>query len=152
MSEKDVVMKISTPTFLVKLHPTHLEVDLQKGTRKKLEDAIEAHASLRDSLGFLLQYVVHLDVALKDIEKVELDKKKHVRIVIPHRRDITIPIEEKEAIRLINELNGLIPQEKRREIDRLNREYETRRQLQREGKTVEGLQETEARMQARKRE
>lgn len=151
MSEKDVIMKISTPTFLVKLHSTHLEVDLQKGTRKKLEDALEAHASLRESLGFLLQHVVHMDVALKDIQNVELDKKKNLRIVIPHRRDITVPIEEKEATRLINELNELIPQEKQKEMDRLNREYETRRQLQREGKTVEGLQETEARMQAKKK-
>jgi hypothetical protein len=145
-------MKISTPTFLVKLHPTHLEVDLQKGTRKKLEDAIEAHPRLKESLGFLLQYVIHLDVALKDVEKVEFDKKKHVRIMIPNRRDITIPLEQKEAIKLINELNELIPKEKQREIDRLLKERETRRQLEREGKTVEGLEETQARILARKRD
>jgi hypothetical protein len=145
-------MKISTPTFLVKLHPTHLEVDLQKGTRKKLEDAIEAHPRLKESLGFLLQYVIHLDVALKDVEKVEFDKKKHVRIMIPNRRDITIPLEQKEAIKLINELNELIPQEKQREMDRLFRERETRRQMEREGKTVEGLEESQARMLARKRD
>lgn len=152
MSKKDLIMKISTPTFLVKLHPTHLEVDLQKGTRKKLEDAIEAHPRLKESLGFLLQYVIHLDVALKDVEKVEFDKKKHVRIMIPNRRDITIPLEQKEAIKLINELNELIPQEKQREMDRLFRERETRRQMEREGKTVEGLEESQARMLARKRD
>lgn len=152
MSKKDLIMKISTPTFLVKLHPTHLEVDLQKGTRKKLEDAIEAHPRLKESLGFLLQYVIHLDVALKDVEKVEFDKKRHVRIMIPNRRDITIPLEQKEAIKLINELNELIPKEKQREIDRLLKERETRRQLEREGKTVEGLEETQARILARKRD
>ena len=151
MSEKEPIMKINTPTFLVKLHPTHLEVDLQKGTRKRLEDALEAHASLKESLGFLLQYVVHLDVALKDIENVELDDKKNVKIVIPHRRDIRIPLEQKEAVRLINELNVLIPQEKQNAIDRLLREHDTIRQLQREGKTVEGTEETEARMLGKKK-
>jgi len=152
LSKKDPIMKISTPTLLVKLHPTHLEVDLQKGTRRKLEDALEAHASLKESLGFLLQHLVHMDIALKDIENVELDDRKNVRIMIPHRRDITIPIEEKEAIRLVNELNELIPQEKQNAIDRLTREYETRRQLQREGKTVEGVQESEAKILGKKRD
>ncbi len=93
-----------------------------------------------------------MDVALKDIEKVELDSKKNVKIVIPHRRDISIPVEHEAAVKLINKLNELIPIEKQKESDRIRREYETRRQLEREGLTVEGLKESESRLQARKRD
>jgi hypothetical protein len=152
MSKKDLIMKISKPTFMVKLHPTHLEVDLQRGTRKKLEDVIEEHPTLKGSLGILFQHIIHLDVALKDIEKVEIDKKKQVKIIIPHRRDITIPLEQKESIRLINKLNELIPKEKQKELQRLLQEQETKRQLLREGISVEGLEETKARMLAKERE
>lgn len=152
MSKKDPAIEINTSDFQIKLHPTHLEVDLQQGTRRRLEDALNAHATLKESLGFILEHVVHMDVALKDIEKVELDSKKNVKIIIPHRRDITIPVEHEAAVKLINKLNELIPIEKQKESDRIRREYETRRQLEREGLTVEGLKESESRLQARKRD
>lgn len=132
MSTKDLVLVIEKPGFEVKLHKSLLEVDLKKGTRKKLENALESNPSLRGSLGFLFQNVIPLDVPLKDIESVELDKKQHVKLAIAHRRDITIPLEAKESKKLINKLNKLIPIAKQEERERLLRSLETKKELTRE--------------------
>jgi len=119
MVTKDLVMLIDKPHFTVKLHRGLLEVDLKGGVKKKLEDFVEATPTLRGSLGFLFQNVIPLDVPLKDIESVELDKKGRVKIVIPNRRDINIPLEADESKKLIDKLNELIPIEKQRETDRI---------------------------------
>ena len=119
MATKDLIMMIDKPHFTVKLHQNLLEVDLKKGVKKKLEDFVEATPTLRGSLGFLFQNVIPLDVPLKDIESVEMDKKGQVKIVIPNRRDINIPLEPPESQKLIDKLNELIPLEKKREMDRI---------------------------------
>jgi len=119
MATEDLVMMIDKPHFTVKLHRSLLEVDLKEGVKKKLEDVVEANPTLRGSLGFLFQNVIPLDVSLKDIESVELDEKGRVKIIIPHRKDITIPLEPDESRKLIGKLNELIPIEKQREIERM---------------------------------
>ena len=119
MATKDLIMVIDKPHFTVKLHQNLLEVDLKKGIKKKLEDFVEATPTLRGSLGFLFQNVIPLDVPLKDIESVEMDEKGQVKIVIPNRRDINIPLEPPESQKLIDKLNELIPLEKKREMDRI---------------------------------
>jgi len=131
MGEEDVVMVIEKPHFKVKLHSSLLEVDLKEGVRKELEDVLEAKPALRESLGFLFQTIVPLDVPLKDIESAVVDKKGQVKITIPSRRDITIPLESKESKRLVDKLNELIPVEKERaerqrvESERTRRGFET---------------------------
>jgi hypothetical protein len=119
MTTEDIVMVIDKPHFIVKLHTTLLEVDLKEGVKKELEDVAEANPILKGSLGFLFQNIIPLDVPLKDIESVELDKKGQVKIVIPHRKDITIPLEPDESKKLISKLNELIPIEKQRETERI---------------------------------
>jgi len=119
MPAEDLVMVIDKPHFTVKLHQSLLEVDLKEGVRKELEDVVEANPILRGSIGFLFQNVVPLDVALKDIESVEQNEKGQVKITIPHRKDITIPLEPNESKKLINKLNELIPIEKQKEMERI---------------------------------
>lgn len=119
MATEDLVMVIDKPHFTVKLHRSLLEVDLKAGVKKELEDVVEANPILRGSLGFLFQNVIPLDVVLKDIESVELDEKGQVKIIIPHRKDITIPLEPDESRKLIDKLNELIPIEKQKEIERI---------------------------------
>jgi len=114
MTEEDIVMVIEKPHFKVKLHTGVLEVDLKEGVKKELEDVLEAKPALRESLGFLFQTIVPLDVPLKDIESAVVDKKGQVKITIPSRRDITIPLASKESKRLVDKLNELIPIEKER--------------------------------------
>lgn len=120
MSQRDeAVMVIDKPHFTVKLHTSLLEVDLKEGARKKLEEAVESHPHLRDSIGLLFQTIVPLDVPLKDIEAAIVDEKGRTKIVIPRRRDITIPLEPDESRRLVEKLNELIPIEKARAAQEL---------------------------------
>ena len=114
MTEEDIVMVIEKPHFKVRLHSDVLEVDLKEGVKKELEDVLEAKPALRESLGFLFQTIVPLDVPLKDIESAVVDKNGRVKIIIPSRRDITIPLASKESKRLVDKLNELIPIEKER--------------------------------------
>jgi hypothetical protein len=130
MATENLIMIIDKPHFTVRLHQSLLEIDLKEGAKKELEDVVEANSILRGSLGFLFQNVIPLDVPLKDIESVEQDEKGRVKIIIPHRRDITIPLEPNESKELTRKLNELIPIEKRKERERVLA-WEKRRQLRR---------------------
>ena len=132
MATEDLVMVIDKPHFTVKLHQSLLEVDLKSGIKKELEDVLEASPALRENLGFLFQTIVPLDVPLRDIESVDVDEKGHVKIVIPLRRDIVIPLESKESKRLVEKLNELIPIEKARFAKLLIEAEKARRILERE--------------------
>jgi len=114
---KELVMKIDKPHFVVKLHEDLLEVDLKEGARKELEDAVEAHPILRESLGILFQTIVPLDIPLQSIKSVEVDKKGRLKIVIPLRRDIIIPLKANESKKLAEKLNELIPLAKLKEAE-----------------------------------
>jgi hypothetical protein len=116
MNDEDIVMTIDKPHFTVKLHTTQLEVDLKEGARQELEKLIEAKPAFRDSIGLLFQGVVPLDVRLRDIRSVSIDKKGRVKIDVPRRKDLTIPLDEQESKRLIDKLNELIPPEKERAL------------------------------------
>ena len=118
MSTDDLVLVIDKPQFVVKLRENLLEVDLKEGAMKELEDILEDKPILR-SLGFLFQTVIPLDIPLKDIDCVSADEKGQVKIVIPFRRDIIIPLDTKEAERLVNKLNELIPIEKRKHLEKV---------------------------------
>jgi hypothetical protein len=118
---KKVILTIDKPHFVVKLHEDLLEVDLKEGARKALEDVVEAHPVLRESLGVLFQTVIPLDVALSRIESVKVNDKGQLRIVIPLRRDLLIPLEHDESERLAEKLNELIPLAKLKETERERR-------------------------------
>jgi len=130
MSTEDLVMVIKKPHFTVKLHNDLLEVDLKEGLKKELEDVLEAKPILRESLGFLFQTVIPLDVPLRDIESVNVDKKGRVKVVIPSRKDIVIPLKANESKRLVDKLNELIPAEKERVMRQLEESEKDRRALE----------------------
>jgi hypothetical protein len=131
MGNKDPVMVIDKPHFVVKLHETLLEVDLKEGVKKELEDVVEAKPILRETLGFLFQTVMPLDVRLKDIKSVNVDEKGRVKVVIPHRRDIVIPLKANESKRLVEKLNELIPIEKERAIRELEEAQKSEKEFER---------------------
>lgn len=140
MTTKDLVMVIDKPQFTVKLHQSLLELDLKEGVKKELEEVVEANPLLRGSLGYLFQNVIPLDVLLKDIESVNQDEGE-VKISIPRRRDITIPLDPVESKELVAKLRELIPIEKQREKERVIA-YEKRMQLRR--MQVESLERGES--------
>ncbi|UCB60095.1 MAG: hypothetical protein JSW72_08285 [Candidatus Bathyarchaeota archaeon] len=119
MMTEDLVVTVDHPHFIVKLYRNRLEVDLKEGIKKKLEKAIEANPVLKGSFGFLAQTIIPIDVGLKDVESVELDGKKRVKVVIPHRKDITIPVEPGKSEKLIRKMRELIQIEKQKERKRM---------------------------------
>jgi len=130
MTAEDVVMVIKKPHFTVKLHRTTLEVDLKEGVRKELEDVLEAKPILRESLGILFQTIIPLDVPLKDIESASVNKKGHVKVEIPLRKDIVIPLKPNESKRLVEKMNELIPIEKERALRDLQESEKARKALE----------------------
>ena len=117
----ELIMKFEKPHFTVKLQSDTLQVDLKEGFKKEMEDMLESRPGLRDTLGFLFQSVVPLDVKLRDITSATIDKKGRVKVAIPHRRDIVIPLTAPESRRLVDKLNELIPIEKAREEEDLEK-------------------------------
>ena len=137
MNDEDIVMTIDKPHFTVRLHPTQLEVDIKDGARQELEKLLETKPAFRDSVGLLFQTVVPLDVRLRDIRAVGLDKKGRVRIDIPRRKDLTIPLDQEESKRLIDKLNELIPPEKERAMKDAEEAKKTERALRAQRSTSE---------------
>jgi hypothetical protein len=109
---------LDKPHFQLKLHSDLLKVDLKEGARAEIEKLAEARPALRDTIGWVFQTIIPLDVHLWEIEKVTIEPSGKVNIRIPHRRDIHIPLEPLEAERLVEKMNELIPIEKERRVER----------------------------------
>ena len=107
--EKDPILVIDKPDFVVRLHKDWIDVDLKEGGKEKIEDAIEEDPLLRKTLGFVLQTTIPSDVELCDIKSVEVDDKGQLKLVIPRHVDIVVPWGIDDANRLANELKDLIP-------------------------------------------
>ncbi len=131
LSEKPVLLLLDKPHFQVKLQSDLLKVDLKEGARHELEKLAEARPALRDTLGWMFQTIIPLDVKLWEIEKVQADPSGKVQIVIPHRRDIHIPLDPSESKRLVEKLNELIPIEKERAFERNRAAAEAERDAER---------------------
>jgi hypothetical protein len=109
---------IDKPHFQVKLQSDLLKVDLKEGTRAEVDKLVGNRPALRDTLGWMFQTIVPLDVHLWQIEKVTVDPTGTVSVTIPHRRDLHIPLEPLEGERLVEKMNELIPIEKERRVER----------------------------------
>src|SRR5216683_2391716 len=82
MTTDGILMIIEKHHLRVKLHPRLLEVDLTDGLRGYLEDLAESRQAVRETLGFLFQTIIPLDVPLGEIQSTGLDEKGRVKIVI----------------------------------------------------------------------
>ena len=127
MTASEVLMHIEKPHLSVKLHPRMLKVDLTEGIRRDLEEVVESTIALRETLGFLFQALIPLDVPLKDIESTGLDEQGRLKIVIPHRRDLHIPLTPEESKIFLARLDKAISDERSRV---LAEENERRREFQ----------------------
>ena len=109
LMEKDPILVIDKPDFVVRLHKDWIDVDLKEGGKAKLEDAIEKDPLLRKTLGFVLQSTIPSDVELCDIKSCEVDDKGQLKLVIPRHVDIVLPLGIDDANKLAFELRDLIP-------------------------------------------
>ena len=107
--EKDPILVIERPDFVLRLHEDWIDVDLKKGGKAKLERVIEKDPLLRKTIGFILQSTIPSDVELSVIESVEIDGKGQLKLVIPRHVDIVLPLGVDDANKLANELKDLIP-------------------------------------------
>jgi len=107
--EKDPILVLDKPDFIVRLHREWIDVDLKKGGKAKLERLIEKDPLLKKTLGFVLQSKIPSDVELCEIESVKVDDKGKLKLVIPRHVDIVLPLGVEDANRLANELKDLIP-------------------------------------------
>ncbi|UCB60983.1 MAG: hypothetical protein JSW72_02705 [Candidatus Bathyarchaeota archaeon] len=115
--KEETVLMFDKPYFVVKLSEYVLEVDVKGGFKEELEDFLEKKPAIARSLGFIFETLVPIDVWLKDIESVVVDKDGATKIVIPHHRDITIPLAPDESKRLVSKLEELIPIAKEKAIE-----------------------------------
>lgn len=88
----------------------------------KLRKPFENKPILRETLGRIVGIFALLHIRLSDIDSVTWTIWESVKIHLPHHRDIVISLEPKEARRLINKLNELIPEAKEDELERIIRE------------------------------
>jgi hypothetical protein len=107
--EKDPILVFDRTDFVVRLHEDWIDVDLKKGGKAKLERAIEKDPLLKKTIGFVLQSTIPSDVELCEIDRVEVDEKGQLKLVIPRHVDIVLPLGLDDAKKLADELKGLIP-------------------------------------------
>jgi hypothetical protein len=107
--ERDPILVIDKPDFVVTLHKEWIDIDLKEGGRAKLERAIEKDPLLRKTIGYVLQSRIPSDVGLCHIKSVEVDDKGQLKLIIPRHVDMVLPLGIDDANRLANELKDLIP-------------------------------------------
>ena len=122
MPESDVIMQVEKPHFTITLHPSTLRIDVKGNLRNEIEEALENKQVLRHTLGAILGIFAPLHIRLSDIDSVNADDKGMLKIVLPRHRDVTLPLDPKEAYRLANKLNDMIPEAKRRAAVKAARE------------------------------
>jgi hypothetical protein len=142
-SEASIIMEIGKPQFTIKLYEHMLKLDLKESVKNEIETHVhENNPILQKTIGHVLSMFIPLHVRLSEIDSVDKDKTGKVRINLPRHRDITMPLELKDARKLVNKLNELIPKEKEKEGGRLMEEHklrkieEVRREREREETTT----------------
>lgn len=123
MPEPQALLLIERPHLTVRVYERMLKIDLKGSFRNDLEEALENTPVLKQTLGNILAIFAPLHVRLCDIDSVLMDKKGIVTIKQPRHRDVIIPLEPKDAKRLVGKLNQLIPAEKERELNRIIKEH-----------------------------
>jgi hypothetical protein len=117
-----VILEIDEQNFTIRLYESMLKIDLKGGTKNRIVEALENKPVLRETIGTILGMFTPLHIRISDIDSAYLEETGKVRIVLPHHRDIVIPLKPDEAKKLVNKLAELIPEEKRKKLLRLVKE------------------------------
>jgi len=137
MSEDSVILEIDESYFTVKLYAKLLRIDLKGNVKNKIEEALENKPLLKETIGNILGLFTPLHVHLSSIDSVNMDNAGKVRVHIRHHRVVVIPLEPKNAKRLVDQLNRLIPKAKNEELERLVKEQQLQK-ISGEEKEMEG--------------
>jgi hypothetical protein len=121
MSKAIAILEVDNPHFTVRLFENLLRVDLKGSLRNEVQEALENKPILKETVGKILGIFAPLHIRLSDIDSVQVIQTGKIKIVLSHRRNIVIPLELKDAERLSDKLNELIPKAKREEWERIIR-------------------------------
>jgi hypothetical protein len=127
MSKSVEILEIEKAHFTVRVYESMLKIDLKGGVKDEIEDALENKPVLRETIGRILGMFIPLHVRLSDIDSVRTDEKGDVVVKLPRHRDVAIPLDPKDAKKLVDKLNQLIPKEKEKEIARIMEEQKLKR-------------------------
>jgi hypothetical protein len=116
MPEAIAVLEVENPHFTIRLCENLLRIDLKGSFKNEIEEALENKPVLKETIGGLLSIFVPLHIRLNDIDSVCMDEAGKVKISLQHRRDIVILLERKDAEKLVDRLNQLIPKAKSLEV------------------------------------
>jgi hypothetical protein len=138
LDKSDLIMRIDKKSFSVMLYESLLKLEPNESIVHQLEEALENKPILKDIFGEILHIFAPFHVRLSQIDNVSADKKGNVRLIIPHHRDVAIPLSLEESRNLVDKLNELIPKEKERELER----YVSQRRIEREAEEEEEIERT----------
>lgn len=122
MSGTKTILEIEGPHFTLRLYEDWLRIDLKGNTKNEIVEALENKPVLKQSIGNILEIFAPMHIHLSDIDSVHVDSLGKVKLVLPLRRDVTIPLGVNEAKNLVEMLNPLIAKEKEKETQRAIRE------------------------------
>jgi hypothetical protein len=113
MPKRDVILEIDHPHLVIRLSEDYLRIDVKGSFKDKVEEALGSTPILKD----VFSLFVPLHVRLCDMDSARIEETGKVKIVLQHRRNITLPLGADEAKRLVDKLNELIPAAKARELE-----------------------------------
>jgi hypothetical protein len=116
MPEEVAILEVENPRLTVRLYENMLRIDLKGSFKDEIEEALENKPVLRETIGGVLGMFAPLHVRLSDVDSVRMDQTGKIKVILPHRRDVVIPLEPKDGKRLLDMLNQLIPKAKNREL------------------------------------
>jgi hypothetical protein len=116
MPEETLVLEVENPRLTVKLYENLLRIDLKGSLKNEIEEALENRPVLKETIGGLLGIFAPLHIRLSDIDSARMDETGKIKVTLPHRRDVVITLEPKDAEKLLDKLNQLIPKAKNREL------------------------------------
>jgi hypothetical protein len=121
------ILRIVKPHFTVRVSETTLRIDLKGSIKNDIEEAFENKPLLKQTIGSILEMFIPLHVHLSDIHSVVINNGGKVVVKLPRRKDVVIPVGAKDAKRLVDKLNQLIPTAKEKELKRLIKEHKLQR-------------------------
>jgi hypothetical protein len=122
MPKATEILRIVRPHFTVRVYETRLRIDLKGSVKNDIEEAFENTPVLGQTIGSILGMFIPLHVHLSDIDSVHMDKRGRVVLKRPRHRDVVIPLEPRDAKRLVDKLNQLLPAAKKKELRRIMEE------------------------------
>ena len=134
MTQTRALLEFDRPHFTVKLYGNLLKVDLKGSFKDEIEEALVNKPVLKQTLGSLLSIFVPLHIHLADLRWARVDEEGNVRLDLPHRRDILIPLGREDGEKLVAKLTELIADTRKRKEEIAGMEAR-----EKQGKTARGV-------------